>query len=81
MTAGLPSPELGPPEMVMELAYRLAVETREPFTTIRQNVLTLITPVFEVDGRTRQVEWFKRNIKGHTDHFNMPPRSVPFWGH
>ena len=81
MTAGLHSPELGPPEMVMELAYRLAVETREPFTTIRQNVLTLITPVFEVDGRTRQVEWFKRNIKGHTDYFNMPPRSVPFWGH
>ncbi|MDA1372611.1 MAG: M14 family zinc carboxypeptidase [Proteobacteria bacterium] len=81
MTAGLHSPELGPPEMVMELAYRLAVETRQPFAEIRQNVITLITPVFEVDGRTRQVEWYKRNIKGHTDYFDMPPRSVPFWGH
>tara|TARA_B100000959_G_scaffold274284_1_gene325963 strand:- start:38617 stop:41421 length:2805 start_codon:yes stop_codon:yes gene_type:complete len=80
MTAGLHSPELGPPEMVMELAYRLAVETREPFANIRDNVLTLITPVFEVDGRTRQVEWYKRNIKGNTDYFDMPPRSVPFWG-
>lgn len=81
MTAGLHSPELGPPEMVMELAYRLAVETREPFANIRENVITLITPVFDVDGRTRQVEWYKRNIKGHTDFFDMPPRSVPFWGH
>ncbi|PCJ27078.1 MAG: peptidase [SAR86 cluster bacterium] len=81
MTAGLHSPELGPPEMVMELAYRLAVETREPFASIRENVITLITPVFDVDGRTRQVEWYKRNIKGHTDHNDMPPRSVPFWGH
>ena len=81
ITAGLHSPELGPPEMVMELAYRLAVETREPFANIRANVITLITPVFEVDGRTRQVDWYKRNIKGHTDYFDMPPRSVPFWGH
>lgn len=81
ITAGLHSPELGPPEMVMELAYRLAVETREPFANIRENVITLITPVFDVDGRARQVEWYKRNIKGHTDYFDMPPRSVPFWGH
>lgn len=80
MTAGLHSPELGPPEMVMELAYRLAVETSEPFTTIRQNVITMITPVFDVDGRARQVDWYKRNIKGHTDYNDMPPRSVPFWG-
>jgi hypothetical protein len=81
MTAGLHSPELGPPEMVMELAYRLAIETSEPFVSIRQNVITLITPVFDVDGRVRQVEWYKRNIKGHTDYYDMPPRSSPFWGH
>lgn len=80
MTAGLHSPELGPPEMVMELAYRLAVETREPFADIRNKVITLITPVFDVDGRARQVDWYKRNIKGHTNYFDMPPRSVPFWG-
>lgn len=81
MTAGLHSTELGPPEMVMELAYRLAVEDREPFETIRRNVITLITPVLEVDGRTRQVEWYRRHVQGHTDRNNMPPRSPPFWGH
>ncbi|MCY4265257.1 MAG: M14 family zinc carboxypeptidase, partial [Gammaproteobacteria bacterium] len=81
ITAGLHAPELGPPEMVMELAYRLAVETGEPFASIRSNVVTLITPVFDVDGRARQVDWYKSNIKGYTDYYNMPPRSVPFWGH
>ncbi len=81
MTAGLHSTELGPPEMVMELAYRLAVEDRAPFETIRRNVITLITPVLEVDGRTRQVDWYHRHVRGHTDRNNMPPRSPPFWGH
>jgi|TARA_B100001971_G_scaffold66348_4_gene61090 hypothetical protein len=81
MTAGLHSPELGPPEMVMELAYRLVVETRPPFTGIRENVITLITPVTEVDGRARQVDWYRSHQKGRTDYFNRPPPSVPFWGH
>ena len=81
MTAGLHSPELGPPEMVMELAYRLAVETREPFDNIRENVITLITPVFDVDGRARQVDWYRSNIAGHTNYYDRPPSSVPFWGH
>ncbi len=81
MTAGLHPPELGPPEMVMELAYRLIVETREPFANIRNKVITLITPVTEVDGRARQVDWYKRHIKGRTDYFDRPPRSSPFWGH
>lgn len=81
MTAGLHSPELGPPEMVMELAYRLIVETRKPFTDIRREVITLITPVVEVDGRARQVDWFRSTQKGLTDYHERPPRSVPFWGH
>ena len=81
MTAGLHSPELGPPEMVMELAYRLVVETREPFAKIRSNVITLITPVTDVDGRARQVDWYNQHIKGLTDYNDRPPRSVPFWGH
>ncbi|GAG06635.1 unnamed protein product, partial [marine sediment metagenome] len=75
------SPELGPPEMVMELAYRLIVETRRPFPNIRNQVITLITPVMDVDGRARQVDWYRSNIKGHTDYYDMPPASSPFWGH
>jgi hypothetical protein len=81
ITAGLHAAELGPPEMVMELAYRLIVETRKPFANIRNQVITLITPVMDVDGRARQVDWYRSNIKGHTDYYDMPPASSPFWGH
>jgi len=81
ITAGLHSPELGPPEMVMELAYRLVVEARQPFNDIRKKVITLITPVLEVDGRARQVDWYRRHLVGKTDYYDRPPPSVPFWGH
>ena len=67
--------------MVMELAYRLAVETREPFGNIRENVITLITPVLDVDGRARQVDWYRSNIAGHTNYYDRHPSGVPFWGH
>lgn len=80
ITAGLHSPELGPPEMTLELAYRLVAEEREVFRAIRANVITMITPVLEVDGRTRQVEWYYRHIKGVTEYADLPPRSSPFWG-
>ncbi len=81
MTAGLHSPELGPPEMVMELAYRLAVEDSPLFNKIRENVIVLITPVLETDGRARQVEWYRQNIAQYTEYDNTPPKSPPFWGH
>ena len=47
MTAGLHSPETGPPEMVMELAYRLAVSDHPDVVKIRDDVITMITPVTE----------------------------------
>lgn len=81
ITAGLHSPELGPPETVMELAYRLAVDESPLFQKIRDEIVILITPVLETDGRARQVEWYKRHLKGFTDYQDTPPRSPPFWGH
>lgn len=55
-TAGLHSPETGPPEMVMELAYRLAVEETPLVRAIRENVIVVIVPVTEPDGRDRMVD-------------------------
>jgi len=80
VTAGLHSTEFGPPETSLEIAYRLAAEEREIFKNIRKNVITMITPVFEVDGRNRSVEWFKRHQKGRTNYYDRPPTSPPFWG-
>lgn len=80
ITAGLHSPETGPPEMVMELAYRLIVSEAEHIQEIRKNVLTLLTPVLEMDGRARVVEWNRRYLQGIEDLGDMPPSSPPYWG-
>ena len=55
-TGAMHSPETGSPEMLMELAYRLAVEESPFIQEIRENLIMLITPVLEVDGRDKRVD-------------------------
>ena len=50
------SPETASPEMLMELAYRLAVEDSPMIQGIRKNMVVLLTPTSEVDGRDREVD-------------------------
>ena len=50
---GLHSAEFGPPEMMMELVYRLATETSPFISMIRDNVIVSVTPVADADGRDR----------------------------
>ncbi|HEX6201447.1 MAG TPA: M14 family zinc carboxypeptidase, partial [Thermoanaerobaculia bacterium] len=84
LLGGLHSPETGSPEMLMELAYRLAVSERPEIQRIRREAVTLITPVVEVDGRDRVVEWYRRHLAEHAD---LPWREIreigspPYWGH
>ena len=59
LTGAMHSTETGSPEMLMELAYRLAVDETPFIRSIRDNVITLITPVLEVDGRNRQVDLWR----------------------
>ena len=59
LTGSIHSPETGSPEMLMELAYRLAVEDTPFIRQIRDSVITLITPVTEVDGRDRMVDTYR----------------------
>ncbi len=77
LTGGLHSPETGSPEMLMELAYRLAVEETPTVAAIRKEVITLITPVLEVDGRDRMVD-LARYAQAHPDEA-VPP--LVYWGH
>ena len=58
------SPETGSPEMLMELAYRLAVEDTPFIRQICDSIITLITPVTEVDGRDRQVDVYDTGRPG-----------------
>jgi len=56
LTGTIHAPETGSPEMLMELLYRLAVEETPFIQKIRNNVITLITPATEVDGRNRIID-------------------------
>jgi hypothetical protein len=80
LNGGLHSTETGSPEMLMELAYRLAVSERPEIKTIRERVIVLINPVSEPDGRDRAVDWYYRHLKGKTDYANLPENSPPYWG-
>ena len=77
ITGTIHSTETGSPTALMELAYRLAVDDSAYVKHIRDNVVTLITPVVEVDGRDRMVDvynWHLANPKS-----NWPP--LVYWGH
>ena len=52
------SPETGSPEMLMEMAYRIAVEDSPMIEAIRKNVIVMITPTLEVDGRDTMVDLY-----------------------
>ncbi len=80
INGGLHSPETGSPEMLLELAYRLAVSNAPHVVEIREKLVVLINPVAEPDGRDRQVDWFYRFLKGKTDFDRLPPLSPPYWG-
>ncbi len=80
LNAGLHSQETGSPETMMELAYRLAVSEQPFIRDIRKDVVVLINPVSEPDGRDRFVDWFYRHLKGRTDYDRLPPVSPPYWG-
>src|SRR6478672_6797442 len=68
------SPEVGSPEMLMELAYRLAVEESPFIQTIRNNAIVVLTPASEVDGREKQVDNFRAQAAGQSS------PSMVYWG-
>ena len=77
ITSGMHSTENGGPEMLIELPYRLAVGETPFIQTIRNNVITLITPVIEVDGREKQVDTYYFNKKQPQGAPRLP---LMYWG-
>ncbi len=76
ITGAIHSPETGAPTALMELAYRLAVDESPYVRFIRENVITLITPVVEADGRDRQVDIYNWHLAHPKE--NWPP--LVYWG-
>ena len=77
ITGTIHSPETGAPTALMELAYRLAVDDSPYIQYIRTHVITLITPVVEVDGRDRMVDVYR----WHRAHPNDTYPHLLYWGH
>jgi hypothetical protein len=76
ITGTIHSPETGAPTALMELAYRLAVDDHEYIKAIRNNLITLITPVVEVDGRDKMVDAYKWHLANPGK--NWP--NLVYWG-
>jgi zinc carboxypeptidase len=77
ITGTIHSPETGSPTALMELAYRLVVDNSPYIKSIRDSLVTLITPVVEVDGRNRMVDVYN----WHLAHPNQNWPSLIYWGH
>lgn len=78
--AGLHSAETGPPEMTMEMAYRLAASEDSVTRAIRKNVVVFIVPVMDPDGRDRVVEWHRLH-NADVFYADSIVRGPPYWGH
>ncbi len=79
LMGGLHSGETGPPEMLMELAYRLVTEDSPLIKGIRDHLIVSITPAADPDGRDRYADWYYRykiNETGEQDNLGGPP----YWG-
>lgn len=76
ITGTIHSPETGAPTALMELAYRLAVDESAYINDIRNGLITLITPIVEVDGRDRMVDIYRWHLAHPKDFY--PP--LLYWG-
>ncbi len=76
ITGTIHSPETGAPTALMELAYRLTVDESPYIREIRDGMITLITPVVEVDGRDRMVDIYHWHLSHPKDFY--PP--LIYWG-
>ena len=74
VTGSIHSGEAGSPEMLIELAFRLAVEETPFIQQIRNNAIVVITPVSEVDGHERYVDNRRASDAG------QPQPGVTYWG-
>ena len=75
LTSGIHSGETGGPEMLIELAFRLAVEDTPFIKNIRDNSIVIINPVVEVDGREKHVDTYYYGKKT-----GKPRPPLMYWG-
>jgi hypothetical protein len=77
ITGTIHSTETGAPTALMELAYRLAVDDSPYIQEIRDHLITLITPIVEVDGRDRMVDLYRWHLAHPQENYPQ----LMYWGH
>lgn len=77
--AALHSDETGSTEAMLELAFRLTVSEQPMIRRIREQVVVLINPISNPDGRDKMVDWFYRYLKGNNNRATLPRQSPPYW--
>ncbi len=80
LNGGMHSTEMGSPEMLMELAYRLITDESDEIKNILDNCIVIINPVSEPDGRDKQVDWYYRYTKDRKEFDDGFSKSPPYWG-
>src|SRR5256886_2288944 len=79
LNAALHSDETGSTEAMIELAYRLTASEQPMIQRIRENVVVLINPISNPDGRDKMVDCFYRYLKGTPDRPALHRQSPPYW--
>ena len=77
ITGALHAPETGSPTALMELGYRLAVDDAPYIKNIRSRVITLITPVVDVDARDRKTDVYNWHLANPGKNY----QPLIYWGH
>jgi hypothetical protein len=80
ISGGMHATEMGSPEMLMELSYRLITSPSKEIKEILENLIVIINPISEPDGLDKQVDWYYRYTKSKTVFDDGFPRSAPYWG-
>ena len=80
LSAGLHSGETSTSEMLMELAYRLAVSDEPYVQQIRDNVIVSMTPTTDIDGRDRYVDWYNAYKINEAYDAGENYGEPPYWG-
>ena len=80
LSAGLHSGETNTSEMLMELAYRLAVSDEPYIQQIRNNVIVSLTPTTDIDGRDRYVDWYNAYKVNEAYDGGETYGEPPYWG-
>jgi Zinc carboxypeptidase len=79
LNSAIHADETGSTEAMLELAYRLAVSDQPMIRRIREQLVVIINPSSNPDGRDKMVDWFYLYLKGKTDRGSLPRMSPPYW--